>query len=102
MTKIITQKFIAQNPWLPLEVWSDQRRLGLPFFENQAVEAAYNPTNQVLLTPATSKECKEEFYPKRLRYPAVLQTKNLEGYNQALERLGGPNMTTTSLWWNKK
>ena len=38
----------------------------------------------------------------RLRYPAVLQTNNLEGYNQALERLGGPNMTTTSLWWNMK
>lgn len=102
LTKIITQKFIAQNPWLPLEVWSDHRRLGLPFFENQAVEAAYNPTNQVLLTPATCKECKVEFYPKRLRYPAVFQTNNLEGYNQALERLGGPNMTTTSLWWNMK
>ena len=57
LTKIITQKFIAQNPWLPLEVWSDHRRLGLPFFENQAVEAAYNPTNKVLLTPATCKEC---------------------------------------------
>ena len=85
-----------------IRVWSDHRRLGLPFFENQAVEAAYNPTNQVLLTPATCKECKVEFYPKRLRYPAVLQTNNLEGYNQALERLGGPNMTTTSLWWNMK
>ena len=102
LTKIITQKYIAQNPWLPLEVWSDHRRLGLPFFENQAVEAAYNPMTQVLLTPATCKECKVEFYPKRLRYPAVLQTNNLEGYNQALERLGGPNMTTTSLWWNMK
>ncbi|MDB9152785.1 SusD/RagB family nutrient-binding outer membrane lipoprotein [Parabacteroides distasonis] len=102
LTKIITQKYIAQNPWLPLEVWSDHRRLGLPFFENQAVEAAYNPMTQVLLTPSTSKECKVEFYPKRLRYPAVLQTNNLEGYNQALERLGGPNMTTTSLWWNMK
>ncbi len=102
LTKIITQKYIAQNPWLPLEVWSDHRRLGLPFFENQAVEAAYNPMTQVLLTPSTCKECKVEFYPKRLRYPAVLQTNNLEGYNQALDRLGGPNMTTTSLWWNMK
>lgn len=102
LTKIITQKYIAQNPWLPLEVWSDHRRLGLPFFENQAVEAAYNPMTQVLLTPATSKECRKEFYPKRLRYPSVLQTNNLEGYNQAVERLGGPNMTTTPLWWSMK
>ena len=37
MTKIFTQKYIAQVPWLPEEVWSDHRRIGLPFFENQAV-----------------------------------------------------------------
>ena len=30
LTKIITQKYIAQMPWLPLEAWNDQRRLGLP------------------------------------------------------------------------
>lgn len=102
LTKIITQKYIAQNPWLPLEAWSDHRRLGLPFFENQAVEAAYNPMTQVLLTPSTCKECKIEYYPKRLRYPAVLQTNNLDGYNKALQLLGGENKTTTSLWWNMK
>lgn len=33
LTKIITQKFIAQTPYLVLEMWSDFRRLGLPFFE---------------------------------------------------------------------
>src|SRR5690606_22491949 len=38
LTKIITQKYIANMPWLPLEAWSDHRRLGLPFFENPAVE----------------------------------------------------------------
>lgn len=102
LTKIITQKYIAQNPWLPLEVWNDQRRLGLPFFENQATEVAYNPTNQVLLTPATSKECRLDFYPKRLRYPAAIQTNNPEGYNKAIQELGGENKTTTPLWWNKK
>lgn len=31
MTKIFTQKYIAQVPWLPEEVWSDHRRIGLPF-----------------------------------------------------------------------
>src|SRR5699024_10449413 len=36
LTKIITQKFIAQSSWLPLETWSDHRRLGLPFFEHPA------------------------------------------------------------------
>src|SRR5699024_2250632 len=38
LTKIITQKFIANTPWLPLETWNDHRRLGLPFFENPARE----------------------------------------------------------------
>ena len=38
LTKIITQKYLAQGPWLPLEKWSDHRRLGLPFFDNPAVE----------------------------------------------------------------
>ena len=47
LTKIITQKYIAQNPWLPLEAWNDHRRLGLPFFENPVIE---NPlTNMPIL-----------------------------------------------------
>lgn len=100
LTKIITQKYIAQVPWLPEEAWSDHRRLGLPFFENQAVEKDYNPLNQVPLTVATSKEARWEFYPKRYRYPANIQTNNMEGYKQALELLGGPDVTITPLWWN--
>lgn len=102
LTKIITQKYIAQNPWLPLEAWSDHRRLGLPFMENQAVEFDYNTLNQVPLTKATCKECRVEFYPQRVRYPAILQTNNLDGYNQALQLLGGENKTTTPLWWVMK
>ncbi len=41
LTKIITQKYIASS-LVPEEAWSDHRRLGLPFFENQAVEKDYN------------------------------------------------------------
>jgi hypothetical protein len=51
LTKIITQKYITQVPWTPLEAWNDHRRLGLPFFENPAVE---NPLpNLPGLTQAT-------------------------------------------------
>ena len=50
LTKIITQKFIANVPWLPLESWSDHRRLGLPFFETPAVEKPLD--NMLHLTKA--------------------------------------------------
>lgn len=99
MTKILTQKYIAQVPWLPLEAWSDHRRVGLPFFENQAVEKDYNPTNQVPLTVANAKVCALQYYPKRFRYPANIQTNNEAGYQQALKLLGGGDYVTTPLWW---
>ena len=102
MTKIFTQKYIAQVPWLPEEAWSDHRRIGLPFFENQAVEKDYNPLNQVPLTVATAKECRLDFYPKRFRYPANIQTNNQEGYKEALQLLNGSDVVGTFLWWNLK
>ncbi|MDR0864145.1 MAG: SusD/RagB family nutrient-binding outer membrane lipoprotein [Candidatus Symbiothrix sp.] len=102
LTKIITQKYLAFVPWQPLEAWNDQRRLGLPFMENQAVEVAYPVPTQVALTPSTSKECKLEYYPKRYRYPATLETTNPEGYAKAIQLLGGTDLATTPLWWNKK
>ena len=101
LTKVITQKYLAFVPWQPIEAWNDQRRLGLPFMENQAVETTYAPT-QVPLTPSTAKECKLEFYPKRYRYPANLVNINPSGYAKAIELLGGDDKTTTPLWWNMK
>ena len=38
LTKVITQKYISQLPWAPIEAWNDHRRLGLPFLENPAVD----------------------------------------------------------------
>lgn len=103
LTKIITQKYIAQNPWLPLEAWSDHRRLGLPFFENQAVEIDYNPTAyEVALTKGTAKECRWEFYPKRMRYPSNMEVNSKDSYDQAMSLLGGVNDTKNPLWWEMK
>jgi hypothetical protein len=101
LTKIITQKYLAFVPWQPLEAWNDQRRLGLPFMENQAVETDYSQT-QVPLTASQAKECKLEFYPKRYRYPSDLEVINPTGYAKAIELLGGQDKTTVPLWWNKK
>ena len=103
LTKIITQKYIANCPYLPLEAWNDHRRLGLPFFENQAVEVDYVPSNhEVPLTKSTCNECRLEFYPKRLRYPANLETNSKVSFDQALQLLGGPNDTNVPLYWSKQ
>jgi hypothetical protein len=100
LTKIITQKFIAQTPWLPLETWSDHRRLGLPFFENQAVE---NPlVNLPGLTAANFMTNSVKVFPQRLRYPSGLKNSNAAGYNQAVGFLGGADAVLTPLWWAKQ
>ncbi len=100
LTKIITQKFIAQTPWLPLEAWNDQRRLGLPFFENPAIENVL--PNLPALNNSNYMTSNVKFFPQRLRYPSSLQTTNAPGYQQALTALGGPDEVLTPLWWAKK
>jgi hypothetical protein len=100
LTKIITQKFIAQTPWLPLETWSDHRRLGLPFFENPAVE---NPlVNLPNLTSGNFMTNSVKNFPQRLRYPSGLRNSNATGYAQAVGFLGGEDAVLTPLWWAKK
>lgn len=100
LTKIITQKFIAQTPWLPLETWSDHRRLGLPFFENPAIE---NPlVNMPNLTAGNFMTVSVKNFPQRLRYPSGLQNSNAAGYKQAIGFLGGDDAVLTPLWWAKK
>ena len=97
LTKIITQKFIAELPWLPMEAWSDHRRLGLPFFETPAVEQpivtlpALNQSNY-----ATSSQA---FFPQRLKYPSNLENSNPAGYQEAAGFLDGPDAVLTPLWW---
>ncbi|WP_346239402.1 SusD/RagB family nutrient-binding outer membrane lipoprotein [Niabella insulamsoli] len=100
LTKIITQKFIAQNPWLPLETWNDHRRLGLPFFENPAVE---NPlVNMPALNASNYMTSNIKFFPQRVKYPSSLQASNAAGYEQAVQFLGGTDDVLTPLWWAKK
>ncbi|MGN6530359.1 MAG: SusD/RagB family nutrient-binding outer membrane lipoprotein [Ginsengibacter sp.] len=97
LTKIITEKFIAQTPWLPLETWSDHRRLGLPFFENVVLEAPIQTLPA--LNNSNYMTSSQQFFPQRMKYPSGLQNSNVTGYNQAVSELGGPDATTTPLWW---
>ena len=100
MTKIITQKYLSQLPWLPLEAWSDHRRLGLPFFENPSVELPISTLPA--LTQANYMESRIAFFPQRVPYPSTLQNSNPAGYAQAVEYLGGPDAVLTPLWWAKQ
>ena len=100
LTKIITQKYIAQLPWAPLEAWNDQRRLGLPFFDNPAVDLPL--TDLPNLTQANYMTANVKNFPQRLKYPAGLVNSNPAGYDQAVQFLGGPDAILTPLWWAKK
>ena len=101
LTKIITQKFSAQTPYLVLEMWSDFRRLGLPFFEIPANESSMTGSDMVnVWNPNSWKDGQKwEFYPQRMRYPSSLENADPEGYKQAVELLGGSDNIITPLWW---
>ena len=100
LTKVITQKYIAQLPWAPLEAWNDQRRLGLPFFDNPAVDLPI--TDLPNLSQSNYMTASVKNFPQRLRYPAGLSNSNPAGYEQAVQFLGGPDEVLTPLWWAKK
>lgn len=104
LTKIITQKFIAQTPYLVLEMWSDFRRLGLPFFEIPANESSMTGSDMVnAWNPNSWKDGQKwEFYPQRMRYPSSLENADPEGYKQAVELLGGSDNIITPLWWTRR
>jgi hypothetical protein len=98
LTKIITQKFIANTPWLPLEKWSDHRRLGLPFFANDAVE---NPISTMpALNSSNYMTNQINFFPQRLKYPSSFRNNDPNNYNQAVGLLGaGGDEVFTPMWW---
>ena len=101
LTKIITQKYIAQTPYGALEMWNDHRRLGLPFFDIPANEATLTGTDMELSwNPSTYKTGQKfDVYPQRMRYPSDLKNADPVGWDKAMQLLGGENTTITPLWW---
>lgn len=102
LTKIITQKYIAQTPYGALEMWNDHRRLGLPFFDIPANETIFVGSDMENTWSPTSYQSgqKANLYPQRLRFPSSLSNADPTGYQKALELLGGPDVTITPLWWS--
>lgn len=98
LTKIITQKYIANTPWLPLENWSDHRRLGLPFFEIPASSTSFSDMPEWNQNSYQGPQ-KPGYYIQRMRYPSSLNNADPENYTKAVGFLSGPDHTTTPLWW---
>ncbi|MDO5105063.1 SusD/RagB family nutrient-binding outer membrane lipoprotein [Capnocytophaga sp.] len=98
LSKIMTQKYLAQNPWQPFEATNDYRRTGLPFFENPYLEGLlpFMP----FYTDPTKADIKNVY--RRVRYPINLKTKNPTGYERALQLLGGADKPETPLIWQKR
>lgn len=102
LTKIITQKYIAQMPYQVLEIWNDHRRLGLPFFEIPANESDLIGSDMVNVLKKDSWKNGQQwdFYPQRMRYPTTLDNADPENYQKTVELLGGSDVIITPLWWS--
>lgn len=102
LTKIITQKYLAQMPYMVQEAWSDHRRLGLPFFDLPANTATVMTGSDLADWHNNSWETGQswKYYPQRMRYPQSLLTSDEAAYNHALELLGGRDNIVTPLWWS--
>lgn len=99
MTKIMTQLYIANTPWLPLENWSNHRRLGLPFFEiptsTMSITDMEAWTNTSWKNPQTT-----DLFVQRFKYPTSLASSDADGYAKAVQLLkGGKDSNLTPLWW---
>ncbi len=98
-TKILTQKYIANAPWLPLECWSDWRRTGLPFFERPCGDPGVI-TNIDWSNDQWQSKAQPGQFVQRMRYPSDLRNADPDEFQHALELLGDPENTgKTPLWW---
>lgn len=99
LTKVITQKFIANMPYLPLENWSEHRRLGLPFWEMPS------GTSLVSYMPEWTQESykgaqKWGYFPQRMVYPNSLKNADPKEYDHALQLLKvNEDSAMSPIWW---
>lgn len=101
LTKIITQKYIANVPYGVVEMWNDRRRLGLPFFEIAANEGALTGSDMesFYTTEDWKSGQKWSHYIQRMRYTTALENSDPTEYKNALNLLGGENTMMVPLWW---
>lgn len=83
-----TQKWLCLYPSMSGEAWAEFRRTGYP-----KLYPRINNDNPDASTDAASV--------KRLIFPPDEITVNASGYQTGVELLGGPDKTSTKLWWNQ-
>jgi len=86
--QIATQKWLALYPSMSPEAWAEFRRTGYPRLYPRLNNE--NPDASV-----------DQHSMKRLIFPPDEQTINKDGYATGLQLLGGPDKTSTLLWWDK-
>jgi hypothetical protein len=88
LEQIITQKWIALWPDSE-EAYAERRRTGYPILYNRI--NSLNPDIPV------------DEIPRRMTYTATEYADNTEAVEEAVANLlGGPDLGTTKLWWDKK
>jgi len=85
--QIGTQKWLCLYPSMSPEAWAERRRTGFP-----KLYPRINNTNLDASTDPGSV--------KRLIFPPSEITVNAKGYETGVQLLGGPDKTSTKLWWN--
>jgi hypothetical protein len=85
--QIATQKWIGLCPTMSTEAWAEFRRTGYP-----KLYARIDNENPDASTDAGSV--------KRLIFPPSEAVVNKTGYDGGVSKLGGPDKSSTALWWD--
>lgn len=89
LEKIMTQKWIATY-LNSVETWVDHRRTGYP-------KLPYNYRND---SNETWGIVAADDFLRRMPFVSAERTNNPEGVADAVQKLGGPDMINTRLWWD--
>jgi hypothetical protein len=95
LEKIITQKYLSLFPDVSMEAWNDKRRLNLPRMDVPASR------NELLYNNSDKDIRKSANFIKRVQYPQNETQVNRAEYDKGVQLLGGPDVVSTPVWWDK-
>jgi hypothetical protein len=95
LEKIITQKYLGLFPDMSMEAWNDKRRLNLPRMDVPEFR------NELLYDNSDKDILKSSNFIKRVQYPQNEIQVNKTEYDKGVQLLGGPDVVSTPIWWDK-